>query len=499
MKKKLLSILMVLTLLFSFVACDNKEVDKAKDGAKEAITEASKKVEEVKDKAEEKVDKAKDKVKEEASKVEEKAEEVKDKAEEKVDEVKDKAKEEVSNAEDKVEEVKEGAEKLADDAKKKADEVKEEAEKLVGKDKEKAEEKKDEKKSEDKKEDKKTEEKKDDKKAEEKKDDKKAAAKEEKKAEAPDFKGRTLNVATTSEKYVELFDRFAKETGAKVEFVSMSSGDVIARVKAEGGEPMADLWFGGGLDAFLAAKADDLLEPYQPEGVEGIRDEYRDADGYWLSKGITVGGFLVNLDIIEEKGLDIPKTWKDLGDKQYKDELIMSNPAISGTNYAVVKGLLEHFGEKEGWKIIEAMNANIPFYGKRGKDPQEKVAAGEFAVGVIPADKSAFDAAEEFNCQVVYPEDTIPWVPEGIAIFKNAKNVDVAKAFIDFMLQDENLQLLAELDGKDPAQLVKEGIEGFDLGLPEDKLAKEDLSTFGTEREAILERFVKMAGDRIAE
>ena len=42
-------------------------------------------------------------------------------------------------------------------------------------------------------------------------------------------------------KYVELLDAFAEEVNAKVEFLSMSSGEVIARVEAEGGKPMADL------------------------------------------------------------------------------------------------------------------------------------------------------------------------------------------------------------------------------------------------------------------
>lgn len=77
---------------------------------------------------------------------------------------------------------------------------------------------------------------------------------EERNEEKLDFGGRTMNVVTTSEKYVELFDAFAKEVNAKVEFLSMSSGEVIARIEAEGGKPMADLWFGGGLDAFMAAK-----------------------------------------------------------------------------------------------------------------------------------------------------------------------------------------------------------------------------------------------------
>ena len=60
------------------------------------------------------------------------------------------------------------------------------------------------------------------------------------------------------------------------------------------------------------------------------------------------------------------------------------------------------------------------------------------------------------------------------------------------MLRDENQKLLAELDGKDSAQMIKEGIEGYDLGLPKDKLIDQDISTFGTKREEILSRWEQL-------
>ena len=85
--------------------------------------------------------------------------------------------------------------------------------------------------------------------------------KEEKQVETTkNFEGKTLNVVATSEKYKKLFDKFSDETKAKVEFLSMSSGEVIAKIKAEGGKPSADVWFGGGIDAFMKAKSDGLLE-----------------------------------------------------------------------------------------------------------------------------------------------------------------------------------------------------------------------------------------------
>lgn len=323
------------------------------------------------------------------------------------------------------------------------------------------------------------------------------ANKDEEKAET-NFDGRTLNVVATSESYVPLFDEFTKETGAKVEFLSMSSGEVISRTKAEG-KPMADLWFGGGLDAFMAAKDDGLLENYQSEMTDKLPEEYKDKDGFYFSKGLTVVGFLLNDSILEEKGLEAPKSWKDLADPKYKSEIIMSNPAISGTNYAALKGLLDLYGEEEGWDLFSKINDNIDFYSKRGKDPQEKTAQGEFAIGIIPVDKMAFDTAKDNNLTVVYPEDGIAWVPEGVAIFKDSENADVAKAFVDFMLGEKAQGMIAEIDGKDSNQLIVPGIEGLDLGLPKDKLIKEDLSTFGSMREEVLNRFKELAGDKASE
>lgn len=317
-------------------------------------------------------------------------------------------------------------------------------------------------------------------------------------SEDNNFEGKTLNVVATSDSYVPLFEEFTKQTGADVEFLSMSSGEVISRTKAEG-KPMADLWFGGGLDAFMEAKDDYLLEQYSSEMTDKLPAEYKDEDDYYFSKGLTVVGFLVNDSILQEKGLQVPKTWKDLADPKYKGEIIMSNPAISGTNYAALKGLLDLYGEEEGWELFEKINENIDFYSKRGKDPQEKTAQGEFGIGIIPVDQKAFDAAEDYGLTVVYPEDGIPWVPEGVAIFKDSENVDIAKAFVDFMLSEKSQNMIAEIDGKDTNQLIVPDIKGLDLGLPKDKLIDEDLTTFGSDREEVLNKFKEIAGNKASE
>jgi iron(III) transport system substrate-binding protein len=315
-------------------------------------------------------------------------------------------------------------------------------------------------------------------------------------AEAPELSG-TMKVVATSEDYVTLFDKFTEETGVKVELLSMSSGEVLSKLRAEGGTPSADLWFGGGIDAFMSAKDDGLLEQVNFDAAADLSPEYKDEEGYWYSKGITIVGFLVNEALTADLGIETPASWTDLLDESYQGEIVMSNPAVSGTNYAVVNALLQTMGEEEGWNYFEKLNNNIAYYGKRGSDPLNKVTSDEFAIGISYIDRGVEATIEGSDIAIVYPEDGIPWVPEGVAVFKNAENVDAAKYFVEWLFSsDDNLRMLAEIDKKDGIKLIKPSIEGIELGYDTAILMKEDLSLFGSEREAVLEKFEALMGDK---
>ena len=306
-----------------------------------------------------------------------------------------------------------------------------------------------------------------------------------------------MKVVATSEAYADLFSKFTDETGVKVELLSMSSGEVLSKLRAEGGTPSADLWFGGGIDAFMSAKEDGLLEQVQFDAMSELNPSFVDAEGYWFSKGITIVGFLVNNSIAEELGLEIPQSWTDLLDEQYAGEVIMSNPAVSGTNYAVVNALLQTMGEDEGWKFFEGMDKNISYYSRRGSDPKNKVTADEFAIGITYLDRTIDALLADYDVTIVYPTDGIPWVPEGVAVFKNAENVEAAKYFVEWMFSnDENLRLLAEIDQKDGIKSIKPSLEGVELSYDPSILMEMDLSKFGSQREAILARFEELMGDK---
>ena len=115
------------------------------------------------------------------------------------------------------------------------------------------------------------------------------------------------------------------------------------------------------------------LEQYESPEAEAIDAGYRDKDGYWTGLALVPAGFLVNNDVLKEKGLEVPKTWEDLADPKYKDEIIMASPAISGTQYAILNGTLQAWGEEKGWEIWTAINDNVDFFPILFREGTEKV------------------------------------------------------------------------------------------------------------------------------
>ena len=61
-----------------------------------------------------------------------------------------------------------------------------------------------------------------------------------------------------------MFEEFEKATGIKVNFVRFSSGEALARVIAEKGNPRVDVLFGGPVETFAAGIGEGVFESYKP-------------------------------------------------------------------------------------------------------------------------------------------------------------------------------------------------------------------------------------------
>ena len=75
---------------------------------------------------------------------------------------------------------------------------------------------------------------------------------------------------------------FEKSTGAKVEWVRMSAGECLARLRAESRNPQFSVWFGGPSSEYVPAGQAGVLEPFRPEGSDFLSPQQKDADWNWV-------------------------------------------------------------------------------------------------------------------------------------------------------------------------------------------------------------------------
>ena len=284
-------------------------------------------------------------------------------------------------------------------------------------------------------------------------------------------------------------DAFEKASGIQIKFLTMSSGEVLTRLRAEKQNPGADVWFGGGSDAFIQAAQDGLIAPYVSPNAAAVDAAFKDDKGFWTGVSLVVVGFSVNTDRLAEKGLAEPKTWADLASDKYKNEILASNPNTSGTAYTTVSGVLQIFGEKEGWSVLKKIYSNIPFLTKSGSAPGKKALAGEFAIGISPDPQNLPLRNPDAPVKVVFPTDGVLAWPSPVALVSNCKHPENAKRFIDWALSPEGQEVLMKAEPRVPTTDVKP-LPGVPR-LSDLNVTSYDIRKWGDERPAVVKLFNK--------
>lgn len=236
-----------------------------------------------------------------------------------------------------------------------------------------------------------------------------------------------------------LLDRFEAETGIRGETVHLSAGEALGRISVERENPKANVWYGGGIDSYIQAKNDGLLEGYVSPTAATIPDKYKDADGFFTGQYVTYLVIAYNKALLEEKGVNPPTSWQDLLDPAYEGQITIANPASSGTAYTFLSTMCQLYGEEDGLKFMQALNSNVKSYEKSGSAPSRLAAQGEAMIAITYLHDVLSYVEQGFV-------DLVPVIPtEGtgyeigcLGVIAGGPDQDVAKAFVDFCLRPEN-------------------------------------------------------------
>ena len=239
-----------------------------------------------------------------------------------------------------------------------------------------------------------------------------------------------------------------------------------------------------------------MLEAYKPLNLDAIMSQYRDKKNPPAWFGMDVWGATVCFNTVEaaKKNIPKPETWKDLTKPVYKGQVVMPNPASSGTGFFDVTAWLTLWGDDNGkgggWKYMDALHENIGQYTHSGSKPCNMAAAGEYVVGISFEYRGNANKAKGAPIDLVFPKEGLGWDLEAFAIHKGTKKLAATQKLADWASSKDAMLLY----GKNFAITAQPGVAAPLANVPKDyeaRLVKMDFNVAAESRERVLAEWTK--------
>ncbi|EIM26618.1 extracellular solute-binding protein [Microvirga lotononidis] len=250
-----------------------------------------------------------------------------------------------------------------------------------------------------------------------------------------------------------VLDAFKKaRPDINVTVVRGGTGEVLERLRAEAGNPTADILWGGPTQSFDESAA--LFQSYESQADSVM--VAADPNHKWHAYTVLLQPVIVSRKRVQAE--DMPKTQKDLANPKWASlgSLIIPDPSKSGTGYTILSAL----AGANGWDFIAALAKGAKI-SPGSDDAFNAVRDGEAAVGWINEDLGAKWKAAGLPIEIVYTTDAVTGQIDAQAIVKGAPHLKAAQAFIDFLgtkesheiVRDATIRRSARQDVVPPTQL----------------------------------------------
>ena len=180
-----------------------------------------------------------------------------------------------------------------------------------------------------------------------------------------------------------------------------------------------------------------------PKKIGGF--QISDPDGYYVASETAGYGMAYHPAELQRLKLPIPTDWKSLTAPAFNGHVVMPVPSKVGYAPMLVDTLLQSYGWEQGWDVLKQIAANAILADTPSTFISDDVGSGREAVGMTMDFFARSAIANENPLRFTYPEK-VGYSPAHVAIFREAKNLDGARAFASFVLSDQGQKLLFHPD-----------------------------------------------------
>lgn len=281
-------------------------------------------------------------------------------------------------------------------------------------------------------------------------------------------------------------DMFKEATGYDVEVVSGNSAEIMSRIAAEKGNPQWDVvWIDSMYDVYNLAGDGELMTDFEPENAVNLTDFSKTLvpeNKCMYPTDIHAAGVLVYRNDVWSEA-DAPKTFADLTDEKYKDQVGMADPGVAAPAYPLAAYFMDTLGLEAGEEYFTTLfDHGLKVF---PKNPQvvQALAGGDISIAMLQ-ETNAYDmVASGEPITIIWPEDGAPGSTRVAAISAQSEQPEIAKMFVNFLLDAKTQQALVDTGDEGYFEPSVNGVNAKAESDPNAKLAVAD-EVFGAENEA---------------
>jgi len=252
---------------------------------------------------------------------------------------------------------------------------------------------------------------------------------------------------------------FKKKTGLEMEYWRGSSTKVLDRALNEhrAGKPLFDVAITIADPMFLMQK-EGVFARYTSPAAADYPKSLIDPNLGPNYRTLLIG-IVYNKDVI--KPTDAPKSFEDLVKPQYRGKLIMPDPTQHTTTTQWVASLPKLLGKERADKFVSELAATKPILAESLLPPVERAVSGEVPIAITLLHYTYVFSQKGAPLDYVRMPRLLGDA-NYVALANKAPHPNAGKAFIDYFLDDECMNLMSKLGEFVNRKGITPPLEGVD-------------------------------------